>query len=194
MARMHELVHGMKPRDYAQTPEGIEEARQLAMEGLTLSQIAERFKVTRNTLYIWTKSNTELKSALVEGKKVADERVEDSLYEQCFDRPTREETVEYDAEGNVIKRIAKTKVIPANVTAIQYWLANRSEGKWKARQQLELVGDPTKPVVFVNDVPRATPSEDDAVEVICDMEEPEGPDEGPDSRLVQRCNPIPTNR
>lgn len=190
MGRMQEPINGMKPRAYASTPEGIEEARQLALEGKTLSQIAEHFHVTRNTLYIWTKTNAELRSALVEGKKVADERVEDSLYEQCFDRPMREETVEYDAQGHVVRTTTKTKVIPASVPAIQYWLANRSEGKWKARQQLEVVGDPAKPVVFVNDVPRVPPSEDDAVEVICDMEEPEGPD----SRLVRRCNPIPTNR
>ena len=124
-----------------------------------VEEIATAFDITRSTLYKWSKANSDLQSALTEGKKVADDRVENSLYEQCFDRPTVEETTEYDENGNVVKRIRKTKVIPASVNAIQYWLANRSEGKWKARQQLELTGSKDAPVIFVNDMPKDMKSE-----------------------------------
>ena len=142
------------------SPEGLERVKALAKEGKTLTEIATAFDITRSTLYKWSKANLDLQSALTEGKKVADDRVENSLYEQCFDRPTVEETTEYDENGNVVKRIRKTKVIPASVNAIQYWLANRSEGKWKARQQLELTGSKDAPVIFVNDMPKGNTPED----------------------------------
>lgn len=163
-------------RKWAFSPEGLRTIRELAERGMTMEQIASCIGSTRNTVYRWTKMNQELKGALATGRRTADTMVEESLFEQCLDRRVEEITLEQDAEGNTIRRSVRTRVIPANVTAIQYWLANRSEGRWKTRQQLELVGDPTKPVVFVNDVPRVPPPEDDAVEVICDMEEPEGPD------------------
>lgn len=153
-------------KDYALSEEGLERITQLAREGKTLSEIATELDITRMTLYRWSKSSNELQSALTEGKKVADARVEDSLYEQCFDRPTLEETIEYDSQGAVVKRTVRKRVIPANVTAIQYWLANRSEGKWKARQQLELTGSTNAPVVFVNDMPRKTDESLSGVEIV----------------------------
>lgn len=140
-------------KDFLVSEAGQRELEALAKEGKTLEQIANNYGIARNTLYTWSKANPEIKSALLAGKKVADERVEDSLYEQCFDRPTKEETMEYDSLGNIIKRTVKTKIIPASVPAIQYWLANRSEGKWKAKQQLELTGDSKAPVMFVMDIP-----------------------------------------
>lgn len=141
-------------RDYMLSEEGLAKVLELSRSGCTQEEIAREFGITRQTLFHWSKANTQLREAILEGKKVADERVEDSLYEQCFDRPFVEETTEYDNEGRVVKRVVKKKVNPASVNAIQYWLANRSEGKWKARQQLELVGDATRPVVFINDVPK----------------------------------------
>ena len=147
-------------KKYLQTEEGLKELTELARQGMTMEQIAKKYDITRNTLYVWTKGSPELKSAILEGKKVADDRVEDSLYEQCFDRPSIEETIEYDSDGNVLKRIVRKKVLPASVNAIQYWLANRSEGKWKARQQLELTGSKDAPIIFVNDMPKEGSTED----------------------------------
>lgn len=141
-------------KEYILSEEGLAKVLELARSGSTQEEIAREFGITRQTLFHWSKANTKLREAILEGRKVADERVEDSLYEQCFDRPVLEVTTEYDEENNVVKRVERKKVIPANITAIQYWLANRSEGKWKARQQLELVGDSARPVVFINDVPK----------------------------------------
>ena len=160
-------------KEYLKTEEGLKELTELARQGMTMEQIAKRYDITRNTLYVWTKGSPELKSAILEGKKVADERVEDSLYEQCFDRPSMEETIEYDSEGRVLKRSVRKKVIPASVTAIQYWLANRSEGKWKARQQLELTGSKDAPVIFVNDMPKDMKSESTEGSLVIFATEPE---------------------
>ena len=88
----------------------------------------------RSTLYTWSKKYPEVKDAITEGRKVADDRVEYSLYDMCFSHEEREVVIEKDATGNVVKQIIRTKHVPANVTAIQYWLQNRRRDTWKNRQ------------------------------------------------------------
>lgn len=140
-------------QEYFQTEEGLEELTEQSKSGKTLAEIAEHFGINRTTLYMWSKKYPEMQSALSDGKKVADDRVEQSLYEACFGRTEKEVTIEKDAEGNVVKSVIRTRYYPANITAIQYWLANRRNDTWKARQQLEVTGDSVVPVMFVNDIP-----------------------------------------
>lgn len=135
------------------TEEGLAELTEMARSGKTLSEIAKHYGIVRKTFYEWSKKHPEINSALAEGKTAADEKVEMSLYDCCFGHMEKEITVEQDADGNVIKRVIKQKYIPPNVVAIQYWLANRTNGKWKARQQLELTGDSVLPVRFIEDIP-----------------------------------------
>lgn len=142
-----------KIRERLLTEEGLKELTDLAREGKTIQEIASRYGITRKTFYQWSTKYPEINSALVEGKTIADERVEMSLYDCCFGHKEKEISVEQDADGNIIKRTIKEKYIPPNVQAIQYWLANRSNGKWKARQQLELTGDSVIPVRFIEDIP-----------------------------------------
>lgn len=137
---------------YMTSPEGLEELTKLARKGHTLEEIAHRFEMTRNTLYVWSKKHPEIQSALDEGKKVADDRVEQSLYESCFGRTEKTVVVEKDGDGNIVRQTVKTQYVPPSVTAIQYWLSNRSNGKWKARQQLEVTGDENLPLIIRNDL------------------------------------------
>lgn len=140
-------------QEYLRTPDGQAELTKLSKEGKTLEEIAESFGIVRQTLYVWSKKFPEIQSALSEGKRVADDRVEQSLYESCFGHMEKEIYVEKDGDGNILKQVMRTKYIPPNVTAIQYWLTNRRNDKWKARQQLELKGDSKLPIMFVNNVP-----------------------------------------
>ena len=116
----------------------LEEIATLARAGKTYKEISNHFNISTSTLYDWSKRNQDLSNALTENRKIADERVELSLYDSCFDRTVKEVTIETDAQGELVRTITKTKVIPANPTAIQYWLCNRANDRWKARQQLEL--------------------------------------------------------
>ena len=136
-----------------QTEEGQAELLELSRSGKTMAEIAKALGITRATLYAWSKKYPEIQHSLSEGKKVADDRVEQSLYESCFGHTEKEITIEKDGEGNVVKQIVRTKYVPPNVTAIQYWLSNRCNDKWKARQQLEISGDSKLPIMFVNNIP-----------------------------------------
>lgn len=147
-------------QEYFQSKEGLEELSELSKTGKTLAEISEHFGINRTTLYMWSKRYPEMQSALSEGKKVADDRVEQSLYEACFGRTEKEVTIEKDADGNVIKSVVRTRYYPANITAIQYWLSNRRNDTWKARQQLELSGASALPVMFVEDIPNPFKNKD----------------------------------
>lgn len=134
------------------TPAILEEIREYAKSGCTLEQIAHRLLVTKATLYNWTKKYPELKEVILEGNQVADDRVEQSLYDMCFGYDVREVTVEKDTDGNVIKQVIKTKHIPPNATAIQYWLQNRRRDDWKSHQSLEFHGKSEVPIQIVYDL------------------------------------------
>lgn len=167
------LMDKSDTREYLQSDEGLAELTKLAEDGATVEEIARHFGVHRATLYRWSKASQDIHIALSTGKKVADERVEESLYEQCFDRHVKEETIEYDDQGHVIKRTVKARVLPASVNAIQYWLSNRMNDVWKARQQLELTGSKDAPVIFVNDMPKGMKSESTEGSLVIFATEPE---------------------
>ena len=145
--------------DSVQTPAILEEIKGYALEGCTMEQIAHRLLITTQTLYNWTKKYPELKSVILEGKQVADDRVEQSLYDMCFGYDVREVTIEKDTDGNIIKQVIKTRHIPPSATAIQYWLQNRRVDNWKSHQSLELHGKSDIPIQIVYDLDtKAKPS------------------------------------
>jgi len=134
-------------------PEILQEILEYAKEGCTLEQIAHRLLVHKDTLYKWTRKFPEVKAVILEGNKVADDRVEMSLYEMCFPQEVKEITVEQDPNtGAVIKQVIRTKHIPANATAIQYWLQNRRKDVWKNHHSLEFQGESTVPINIVYDL------------------------------------------
>lgn len=147
-------------------PAILEEIKEYALEGCTLEQIANRLLVNRTTLYNWSVKYPEVKAVLSEGFKVADDRVEQSLYDLCFPHDVKEIIIEKDTNDNIVKQVIRTKHIPANATAIQYWLQNRRRDTWKSHQSLEVSGNSTIPVQIVYDLPtKSKPSIDDGKDI-----------------------------
>ena len=134
-------------------PAILKEIEEYAKEGCTLKQIASRLMVHSDTLYKWSKKYPEVEAVLKEGMKVADDRVEQSLYDLCFPHDEREIIIEKDKDGIIVKQTVRTKHIPANATAIQYWLQNRRREDWKSHQSLEFTGNSVVPVQIVYDLP-----------------------------------------
>lgn len=133
-------------------PAILEEIKEYATSGCTMSQIASRLLVSKQTLYTWSKKYPELNAVISEGKKSADDRVEESLYELCFPRDVKEVEVEKDGQGTIIRQKIKTKHYPANPIAIQFWLQNRRKEDWKNQQTMELTGESRFPVQIVYDL------------------------------------------
>ena len=141
-----------KALEFAQTPEGLEKIHKLVSQGKTLKEVAQALGTTLNTLYVWRKKYPEIDQVLSSSKKIADELVEQSLYESCFGRTEREITLEKDGEGNITKQVVKTKYIPPNVQAIQFWLSNRQKDTWKS-SRTEISTPTGTCITFVNDIP-----------------------------------------
>lgn len=118
-----------------------------ARDGLTDDKIAEKIGISRSTLAEWKKKYPDISDALKKGKEIVDTEVENSLYKRAMGYTVQVaknfkcKLVEYDPEtGKRIKEEEKLVVgydevhIPADVTAIIFFLKNRLPEKWKDRR------------------------------------------------------------
>lgn len=97
-----------------------------AREGLTESQIAKNIGISLKTLYNWKKKNLHILHALKKGKEVIDFEVENSLLKRALGYEYEECTYE---NGRLSKKVIKQ--VPADITAIIFWLKNRKPSKWR---------------------------------------------------------------
>ena len=67
--------------EYARSPEGLAQIRILATQGKTLKEIANFFQVTTQTFFNWRRNYDAISQVLSHSKTIADDLVEDSLYE-----------------------------------------------------------------------------------------------------------------
>ncbi|MDN5780528.1 MAG: hypothetical protein L0H23_00655 [Luteimonas sp.] len=122
-----------------------EQARKLALLGMTNERMADFFGVALSTLHLWRDAHPEFSDAIKAGKDDADAKVATSLYHSALGGGTVTQVQEEeDAEGNVITK-KTVKELPANVTAQIFWLKNRQPQQWRDKVVLE---DETPPEVL----------------------------------------------
>ena len=141
-------------------------ARWMTRCGLTDEMVAQEFGVTRMTIHNWRKRHPEFAEAMIEGKEVADAKVEDSLYRRALGYDYQETHEEYSEgeDGKVYGRKVKVvdKHVLPDVQAAIYWLTNRQGDRWKARQQLEVTGKDGEKLFEVKIIqPQAADKDDD---------------------------------
>lgn len=108
---------------------------QMAREGLIDKDIAYNLGVSESTFYAYKKKYPELLKALMEGKEVADARVENALYRRALGYSYDEITYEY---GEETKRVTKHMV--PDTTAAIFWLKNRRTDRWRDVKQIDHEG------------------------------------------------------
>lgn len=114
-----------------------EQAKKLAILGMTDKRIADFFQVSEKTLNNWKHAHPDFIQSLKDGRDNADTCVANSLYHSALGGGTVTETrEEHDAEGNVITK-KTVKELPANVTAQIFWLKNRQPRQWRDKVVLE---------------------------------------------------------
>lgn len=118
-------------------PAYVQQARRLALLGMTDKEMADFFGVAESTLHLWKKEHPEFSESVKAGKEGADVDVATSLYRAAIGggivTELKEET---DAEGNAIKK-KTVKELPANVTAQIFWLKNRQPKQWREKVVVE---------------------------------------------------------
>lgn len=123
----------------------LEEIKHWTREGLTEKEISVRLGISPVTFSRYKKDNMELIKVLVEGKAIADYRVEDALYKRALGYRTNEVTYEKKLNKKTGEmEVVATKLIEKDVapdtTAMIWWLKNRKPASWKDRQDINLEG------------------------------------------------------
>lgn len=114
----------------------------LAIKGSTNKEIAEAFGISERTFIRWRKKYPTLDEVVLNGKNIADARIEKSLYQRAtgYSVTDTEKIVDIDQDGNTkpvrIKNV--TKHIPPDTMAIMYWLNNRQRPHWSQKQEISL--------------------------------------------------------
>lgn len=139
---------------YWLTDDGLIKIKGWARDGLTGKQIAENVGVSDSTFRDWTKKFPALAAALKNERDVADRHVENELYKRALgygfiERRTTITEVLNPETGKVVE-LKKTEVhekhMPADTTAIIYWLKNRKPNEWRERRNEpgEITGELSK--------------------------------------------------
>ena len=119
-------------------PEFEHQVKTLAELGATDAQIAQCFGVTEQTLNNWKKSHPRFFESLKSAKEIADERVEQSLFNRALGFSHPEEKIFCD-KGDVV-RAGTMKQYPPDTTACIFWLKNRKSGEWRDKIETEHSG------------------------------------------------------
>ena len=111
----------------------LEEIGAWAADGWTERDIAVTLGVSYSGFRGYKKKQPELLGVLAENKKIADNAVKGALYQRAIGMTYTKEVKEKDKDGNTIVR-KETVVVPADVQAAKFWLANRDPDNWKNRE------------------------------------------------------------
>lgn len=116
-------------------PEFAAQATKLCELGATDREVADFFEVSERTLYRWQQEHPEFCQALKDGKDVADERVERSLYRRATGYSFDAEKI-MQHQGRVL-RVPYVEHVPPDTTAMIFWLKNRRAEKWRDKHEVQ---------------------------------------------------------
>lgn len=145
----HFLVGHTEPgpgRSSLYDPSMNDQARKLALLGLTDEELAKFFGVDVRTLYNWYNEAPAFFQAVQEGKLVADANVADSFYKRATGEHVEIEKAYRNKTTGEVDIIKVKTYIPGDSAAALNWLKNRKSDKWRDKHDVEHSGDPDKPV------------------------------------------------
>ena len=105
----------------------------LSRDGKTDKEIAEALGISESTLYKWKNEHPELSESIKNNKETVDNKVVDSLIKRAMGYDFQKVEVEVsDIGGKVYKKRKESTVhIPADPSALIFFLCNRQPEKWK---------------------------------------------------------------
>ena len=125
-----------KTIDFWSGKEGLLMIEGWARDGLSNEQICKNIGICVDTLCQWGKKRPEITDRLMHARNVVDFEIENILFKTATGFSYQEETVTKD--GDIV---TVTKYQPPNLEAQKFILTNRKNGKWKARQDVNVNAD-----------------------------------------------------
>jgi len=114
------------------------EIREIAEDGGTVQEIAKHLGIAASTLHSYRKKHPELAEILDLGMAVADDFVENALFQRAVGMKVVEETIVESGKSEVDSVRRVTKELPPDVGACSMWLKNRRPESWKDAQELDI--------------------------------------------------------
>lgn len=125
-------------------PEFVAQAEKLCKLGATDLEIADFFEVDVRTIHRWKGEHDEFCHALKNGKEVADERVERSLFARA--NGYEHDEIDIRVVGGDIVQTPIRKFYPPDTTACIFWLKNRRPAEWRDKVEQEHSGPGGGPI------------------------------------------------
>lgn len=112
-------------------------------DGSTMKEISEKLDIPYSTFRRYSKENSELKSAIAQGKCKKNDNVVAALYKCCTGykyyedvvQKVKEEVLAEDGKTILVKEHVEVKSVKKykgpDINAQKYWLNNRDTAKWK---------------------------------------------------------------
>lgn len=113
-------------------PEFVEQARKLAMLGLTNEEMAKFFEVGQTTFDRWMAEKPDFRGAIKASKDLADAEVVASLYHRANGYSHPEDDIR--VVGGEIVITPTIKHYPPDPTSMIFWLKNRQPEKWREKR------------------------------------------------------------
>ena len=132
-----------RPSKYKE--EYAEQAYKLCLLGATDKDLADFFETSEQTVNSWKKNQPGFFESLKQGKRIADARVAEKLYQRAMGYEYEEKTYEAIKIGKDktpaqnIKTVIK-QVAP-DTTAQIFWLKNRQPDKWRDKHDYDHSGE-----------------------------------------------------
>lgn len=132
------------------TKEGLRQVEAWAA-ACTDQELAGKLGVTRSTLALWKKTNSDISDAVTRGRADvhACEAVEKTLLDRALgytvpvQKGVKVRKVEYNemgrriAETEEVVMVAEEQHVPADVNAIKFFLTNRAPERWANKVEME---------------------------------------------------------
>lgn len=127
-------------RDSLYDPSMNDQARKLALLGMTDAEIATFFGVTEATLNNWKNEFPAFFESLNSGKVVADAEVADSLYRKAKGEVVYYEKVVKNSDGGY-EVITLKQNVQGDAGAAKLWLTNRQSARWRDKHDIDITGN-----------------------------------------------------
>lgn len=114
-------------------PEFVEQARKLAMLGLTDAEMAKFFDVAESTFHLWKGEFCDFSEALKAGKVIADADVTMSLYRRATGYS--HDDVHISNYQGLVTVTPIIKHYPPDPTSMIFWLKNRQPARWREKRE-----------------------------------------------------------
>jgi hypothetical protein len=112
------------------------EAEQLCSNGASEVELAKHFAVSLAQIQLWACCHDDFRRAIQVGGQIADQRVTMALYRRATGYDIEEPYSYTKKDGTPVSGV-KTRHIPADPGAAQYWLENRAPELWRNRTEVD---------------------------------------------------------